>query len=57
MVVEQDILGLEMAVDDIEVVQTHEGAKQLCGVQSRSVNIETLRHLQVVEQDSVVDKG
>ena len=55
-VVEEDILGLEIAVDDVEAVQTFESAKELGGVEARTVNVEALILLQMVKEFAAVDK-
>ena len=55
-VIEKNILRLEIAVDDLEAVQTLESAQQLCGVETGSVDIKSLFPLQMVEQLSAVHK-
>ena len=57
LVVKQDILGLEISVDDAESVQTFQRAEQLCRVETRAVNVESVFFLQMVEQFASVDKG
>lgn len=55
-VVEQNVLGLEISVDDVETMKTLECAEKLCSIEARSINVEALLPLQVVEQLSTVDK-
>lgn len=55
-IIEKNVLGLEISVDDLESVQTLESAQQLCGVETGSVDIESLFPLQMVEQLSTVHK-
>lgn len=56
-VVEQDILGFEVAIDHLKSVQALQSAKQFCGVEASSVDIEALLPLEMVEQFTAVDKG
>lgn len=56
-VIEQNVLGLQITVNDIESVQALQCAKQLSGIESCAVDVESLLFLQVVEQLASVDKG
>jgi hypothetical protein len=53
-VVQQDVLRLQVAVDDIETVQALESAQKLGGVETSSVNLELALPLKMVEQLSSV---
>lgn len=55
-VIKKDVLGLEIAVDDLEPVQAFQSAKQLCGIETCTVDVETLLPLKVMEQLTAVDK-
>jgi hypothetical protein len=55
-VIEKNVLRLEISVNNLESVQTLESAQQLCGVETGSVDVESLFSLQVVEQLSTVHK-
>jgi hypothetical protein len=55
-VVEKNVLGLQIAVNDVEAVQTLQCAKQLSSIESRTVDVEALLFLQVVEQLASVDE-
>lgn len=57
LVVEQNVLGLQITVDDVEAVETLESAQKLGRVEPRAVDVEPLLLLQVVEQLTSVDKG
>jgi len=56
-VIEKDVLGLQITVDDVETVQALQSAQQFSGVEPSSVDIEPLFLLQMVEELSTVDKG
>jgi hypothetical protein len=55
-VVEKNVLGLQVTVNDVEAVQTLQCAKQLGSIESRTVDVEALLFLQVVEQLASVDE-
>lgn len=55
-VIKQNVLRLQVSVNDVEAVQTLECAQKFSCVESRSVDIESLLLLQVVEQFSSIDK-
>jgi hypothetical protein len=55
-VIEEDVLGLEVTVDDLEAVQAFKRAQQLCSVEPGTVDVESLFSLQMVEQLSTVDE-
>lgn len=55
-IIEENILGLEITVDDLEAVQAFKRTQQLCSVESGAIDIESLFPLQVVEQLSTVDE-
>ena len=55
-VIQENVLGLQISVDDLKSMQALESAEQLCGVEAGSVNIESLFSLQMVEQLSSVHK-
>jgi len=44
-VIEQNVLRLQVTVDDVETMQALECAEELCGVESRTVNVESLLFL------------
>lgn len=56
-IIEEDVLGLEVTVDDLEAVQAFKRTQQLCSVEPGAIDIESLFPLQVVEQLSTIDKG
>lgn len=41
-VVEQNVLWLQVAIDDVEAVQTLESTQQLRGVEASTIDVETL---------------
>lgn len=49
-VIEKDVLGLQISVNDIETMQAFQRAQKLCCVKSGTINVETLFLLQVVEE-------
>ena len=55
-VVEEDVLRLQIAVDDVEAVQALEGAKEFRRVKARPVDVEALVLLQVVEEFAAIDE-
>lgn len=55
-VIEQNIFRLEISVNNVESMQTFEGAKKFGGVESGSIDIKPLFSLKMVEQFSPVDK-
>lgn len=48
--VQQDVLGLQVPVDDVEGVEVTQGAGDLCGVEPGSGLQEAALSLKVVEQ-------
>lgn len=56
-VIQQDILWLQVAVDDIEAVQTLESAEQFGSIEAGAVDVETLLFLEVMEQLTTIDEG
>lgn len=44
-VIEQDVLGLQVSVNDIEAVQALESTQKFSCVETRSVDVETLLFL------------
>lgn len=55
-VVEQNVFRLEISVDNVESMQTLEGAKKFGCVESGSIDIEPLLSLKMVEQFSPIHK-
>jgi hypothetical protein len=55
-VVEKNVLGLQITVNNVEAVQTLQCAKQFSSIESRTVDVEALLFLQVVEQLASVDE-
>lgn len=55
-VIKENVLRFQVAVDDVESMQTFQSTKQLSCVESRSVDVETLLFLQVVKQLASVDE-
>lgn len=55
-VIKKDVFGLKIAIDDLEPVQALQSTKQLCCVETRTVDIETLLPLKVMEQLTTVDE-
>lgn len=55
-VIKKDVLGLKIAIDDLEPVQALQSTKQFCGIETRTVDIETLFPLKVMEQLTTVDE-
>ena len=56
-IVQQDVLGLEVAVDHVELVQVFESQQKLCAVEARPHLVEPLFSLEVVEELSAVDEA
>lgn len=56
-VVEENVFGFEVSVDDVEAVQVFEGAEELSGVEAGAVLAEAAFTLEVVEELTAVDKG
>lgn len=56
-VIEQDVLGFQVSVDDIEPVETLQRTEELGCIEPGSVDVESLLLLQVVEQFASIDKG
>lgn len=55
-VIKQDILGLEIAVDDLESVKALKGTQKFGSVKASPVNIKSLLSLKVVEELSTIDE-
>jgi len=55
-VVEKDVLRLEVTINYLESVQAFQGTEQLCSVETRAVDIETLFSLKMVEQLTTIDE-
>lgn len=55
-IIKQNVFRLEITVDDLETVQTFQGTEELCCVESRPVDVESLFLLQVVEKFTTVDE-
>jgi hypothetical protein len=53
-IIEEDVLGLQVSVNNIETMQALQGAQKFCCVKSSTINVETLFLLQVVEELSAV---
>ena len=49
-IVQQDVLGLQVTINDIEAVKMFQRAKQLCGIEPAPVLVELSFPLQVVEE-------
>ena len=56
-IIKEDVFWFEIPVDNVETVKTFQSAKELSGIESRSIDIEALLTLQVVEKLSSIDKG
>lgn len=56
-IIQKNVFRLEISIDHVESMQTFEGAKKLGCVESRSVNIESLFSLKMMEQFSAVDES
>ena len=56
-VVQKNVLWLQITVDDIETMQTLQGAQKFRCVESSTINVETLFLLQVVEELTAVHEG
>jgi len=56
-IVKKDVLGLQIAVDNIETMQALQGAQQLSGVESRSVYVKSLFLLKMMEELAAVDES
>lgn len=56
-VIKQDILGFEIAVDDLESVKALQGTKKFGSVKAGPVDIKSLLSLKVVEELSAIDKS
>lgn len=55
-VVKKNVLRLEVAVNDLEAMQALKRAKQLGGIETGTVDIESLLSLKVMEQFPTVHK-
>ena len=55
-VVQKNVFGFEVAVNDVEAVKTLEGAKEFGRVETRPVDIKTLILLKMVKKLSAVNK-
>lgn len=55
-IIEENILGLEVTVDDLEAMQAFKRTQQLCSIEPGAVDVKSLFSLQVVEQLSTVDE-
>jgi hypothetical protein len=56
-VVQQNVFRLQVSIDDVELVQMVQGAKQLGRVEPRAIFGEPAFALQVVEELATVDEG
>ena len=56
-IIEKNVLRLQITIDDIETMQTLQGAQKFCSVESSTINVETLFLLQVMEEFTAVHKG
>src|SRR5882757_2488917 len=56
-IIQEDILGLQVTIDDVEPVQMFQRTEQLGGVEPAPVLIELSFPLQVIEQLSAVHKA
>ena len=56
-VIQKNIFGLEVSVNDIEAMETLESTEKLGRVEASTVDIEALILLKVIEKLSAVDKG
>lgn len=54
-VVEQDVFGLQVSIDDIKPVQVFEGAKELCSIKPAPAFIELALRLKVIKQLSPIN--
>lgn len=55
-VIDENVLRLQVAVDDTESVQALESTQELCSVETRSVDVEALLLLEMVEELAAVDE-
>ena len=55
-IVQQDVLGLEIPVYDVESMKALQGAKKLSSVESCTVDIEALLPLEMMEKLSTIDE-
>ena len=55
-VVQKNVLGLQIPVDNIKLMQVLQREKQLRAVEAAPLFVETLLALQVVEQFTTVDE-
>jgi hypothetical protein len=56
-VVEKDVLGLQVTVNDVETVQTLQSTQKFGCVESSTINVESLLLLQMVEKLTAVDES
>ena len=56
-IVKKDVLGFQVAVDDLEAMQALEGAEQLGSIETSTINVESLFSLKVMEQLSTIHKS
>jgi bifunctional pyridoxal-dependent enzyme with beta-cystathionase and maltose regulon repressor activities len=55
-VIEEDVFGFQITVNDVESVQAFQCTQQLSSVESSTVDVESLFLLQMVEQLSAIHK-
>lgn len=56
-VVEQNVLGLQVAVDDVESMQAFQSAKQFRRVKSRPIDVKSLLSLKMMEEFATIDES
>jgi hypothetical protein len=56
-VVEKNILRLQVAVDDVETMQAFQSAQELSGVETSTIDVESLLLLQMMEQLATIDES
>jgi hypothetical protein len=56
-VIDQNVFGLQITIDNLEAVQALQSAEQFRCVEARSVDIKSLLPLKVMEELSTVHKG
>ena len=57
VVIKQDVLGFEITVDNVELVQRLQRQQELGTVETSAILVEPVLALQVMEQLSTIDKA
>lgn len=56
-IIEKNVFRFQVTVNNVETVQTLKRTQQLRGIETGSIDIESLFFLQMVEQLTTIDEG